>query len=144
MTNGLTPKYIWSSQLLRGRVIIIAEFIFLYLIFIELITGTCVQQDIISPGCTVQVVITSTILSMRGAANLVELQTLTDRVTTKTFRRNLTGIEKERYHVPDLVIISQDFIDPPATICIVLNFSNVVNCRLVKVLNKTLINPFNI
>ena len=81
---------------------------------------------------------------MRGAANLVELQTLTSRVTMKTFGRDLTGIEKEWYHVPDLVIISQDFIGPLATICIVLKNSNVVNCRLVKVLNKTLINPFNI
>jgi hypothetical protein len=70
---------------------------------------------------------------MRGAVNLLVLLIPTSRATMRTFGRDLTGIDKEWCHAPDLVIISLAFIDPLATICIVLKNSNAANCRLQKV-----------
>jgi hypothetical protein len=70
---------------------------------------------------------------MRGAVNLLVLLIPTSRATMRTFGRDLTGIDKEWCHALDLVIISLAFIDPLATICLVLKNSNAANCRLQKV-----------
>ena len=61
----------------------------------EIAIGICVHQDTISLGFTVQMATTSTILSMRGVANLVERPIPTNLVTMKTFGQDLSGIEKE-------------------------------------------------
>jgi hypothetical protein len=108
-------------------------FILILIIFIETVIGTCVHQDIICPDFTVQAVIISTTLSMRGAVNLVELLIPIICVTMSKLRSDLTGIIKGWCHVPDLVIISLACIDLSATKCIVLNPSNAANCRLKKV-----------
>jgi hypothetical protein len=65
------------------------------IIFLEIILGACVHQDIICPDFTVQAVIISATLSMRGAVNLAELIIPTSGVTMRTFGGNLIGINKE-------------------------------------------------
>ena len=125
---------------------ILLGFILILIIFIEVVIGTCAHQDIICPDFTVQAVIICTTLSMRGAVNLVELLIPTSRVTMRTFGRDLTGIDKEWCHAPDLVIISLACIDLPATICIVLKNSNAANCRLKKVgqIHNNAVRVFNL
>jgi hypothetical protein len=104
--------------------------------FLAQTTGICVQQVTIFPVSTVQPVTTFTTLSMRGVANLVELPTHTNPVTTRTCGRVLTGLKMERWRVLNLVIISLGFIDPPATFCTVLKSSNVVKCRQLQQISR--------
>ena len=116
------------SQTLYPRICLHFRFHFLFFAFTGAITGTYVQQDIICPGFIGHMAITCTILSMRGAANLVEPRDLTNHVTMKTFGRDSTGTEREWCRVIGQVISSPVFTDLLVTTCIVLNYSNVVNC----------------
>ena len=108
-------------------------FFFFSFILTEIVIGTRVHQDIFCLVFTVHAVIICATLNMRGAVNLLVLLIPTSRATMRTFGRDLTGIDKEWCHAPDLVIISLAFIDPLATICIVSKNSNAANCRLQKV-----------
>ena len=87
------------------------------------------ESSVICQDFLAYMVITYTILSTRGVANLVGPRHLTSYVTTKMFDRDLTKTGREWYRVPEPASPSPVFTGLLAISCTVLNYSNAANYR---------------